>query len=551
MYLLIIYLPLISAITGLTMGRYIGERGMSILGPSLLILSSILSLLIYKEVIIDGIEVNVQGITWMEIGGVVEINWGLKYDSLTATMLIVVLIVSTLVHIYSTEYMAGDPHKVRFISYLSLFTFFMLILVTSSNYLQLFIGWEGVGLCSYLLINFWTTRILAGKAAIKAMVVNRIGDVGLVLAMFLILWTYNSLDYSVVFSSITDNNIINIIVICMLIASAGKSAQMILHTWLPDAMEGFKRYKWALLKLYYMREHPVRRLWYTFIRNHRETIGNELVKIQSNGQSAGNFKKAQEVQKGSSETIRKAYKKEFIDWLVGFTEGDGSFIISERNLEFKITQSSTDVDVLFYIKEELGFGSVVKQCQKSNMHQYRVRDKENIGKIIEIFNGRLQLKKRKEQFEKWVQEYNKNYNGTIVLKENEDLINLESTWIAGFTDAEGCFTVSVMEKGRKNPNILVRFVLSQQREQEVLERIAKLMNGRLAYLKSYDGFNMTVQSTKLSIVKTYFARNKLKTKKRIAYIKWEKIHIMVQNQEHLNNYEIVEKIKKLAKKINN
>jgi hypothetical protein len=176
-----------------------------------------------------------------------------------------------------------------------------------------------------------------------------------------------------------------------------------------------------------MREHPVRRLWYTFIRNHRETIGNELVKIQSNGQSAGNFKKAQEVQKGSSETIRKAYKKEFIDWLVGFTEGDGSFIISERNLEFKITQSSTDVDVLFYIKEELGFGSVVKQCQKSNMHQYRVRDKENIGKIIEIFNGRLQLKKRKEQFEKWVQEYNKNYNGTIVLKENEDLINLEST----------------------------------------------------------------------------------------------------------------------------
>lgn len=238
MYLLIIYLPLISAVTGLTLGRFIGERGMSILGPSLLILSSILSLLIYKDIIIDGNEVNVQGITWMEIGGVVEINWGLKYDSLTATMLIVVLIVSTLVHIYSTEYMAGDPHKVRFISYLSLFTFFMLILVTSSNYLQLFIGWEGVGLCSYLLINFWTTRILAGKAAIKAMVVNRIGDVGLVLAMFLILWTYNSLDYSVVFSSITDNTIINIIVICMLIASAGKSAQMILHTWLPDAMEG-------------------------------------------------------------------------------------------------------------------------------------------------------------------------------------------------------------------------------------------------------------------------------------------------------------------------
>jgi NADH-ubiquinone oxidoreductase chain 5 len=241
MYILIIYLPLISAIVGLTMGRFIGEKGMSLIGPILLIISSILSLLIYKDIIIDGYEINIQGITWMEIGGIMEINWGLKYDSLTATMLIVVLIVSTLVHIYSTEYMSGDPHKVRFISYLSLFTFFMLILVTSSNYLQLFIGWEGVGLCSYLLINFWTTRILAGKAAIKAMVVNRIGDIGLVLAMFLILWNFNSLDYSIVFSSIIEGNnfILNIIVLCILIASAGKSAQMILHTWLPDAMEGF------------------------------------------------------------------------------------------------------------------------------------------------------------------------------------------------------------------------------------------------------------------------------------------------------------------------
>ncbi len=143
MYTLIIYLPLISAIVGLTTGRFIGERGMSIMGPGIMVVCSILSLIIFKDIIIDGNEVFIKGMTWMDIGGIFTINWGLKYDSLTATMLIVVLIVSTLVHIYSTEYMSGDPHKVRFISYLSLFTFFMLILVTASNYLQLFIGWEG------------------------------------------------------------------------------------------------------------------------------------------------------------------------------------------------------------------------------------------------------------------------------------------------------------------------------------------------------------------------------------------------------------------------
>lgn len=143
MYLLIIYLPLISAIMGLTTGRFIGEKGMSLLGPILMILTSIISLIIFKDIIIDGNEVLIRGGVWMDIGGLFNIEWGLRYDNLTATMLIVVIIVSTLVHIYSVDYMSGDPHKIRFISYLSLFTFFMLILVTASNYLQLFIGWEG------------------------------------------------------------------------------------------------------------------------------------------------------------------------------------------------------------------------------------------------------------------------------------------------------------------------------------------------------------------------------------------------------------------------
>ena len=174
------------------------------------------------------------------------------FDSVTSTMLIVVLTVSTLVHIYSTGYMESDPHLPRFMSYLSLFTWFMIILVTADNYLQLFIGWEGVGLCSYLLINFWFTRIQANKSAIKAMIVNRIGDLGLILGIFTIAYSFGSLDFTTVFAltDYFDNNYlyggvhtVTLIGILLFIGAVGKSAQLGLHTWLPDAMEGWQIFK--------------------------------------------------------------------------------------------------------------------------------------------------------------------------------------------------------------------------------------------------------------------------------------------------------------------
>lgn len=157
-------------------------------------------------------------------------------------MLIVVTIISAIVHVYSTSYMLDEPHLPRFLAYLSLFTFFMLVLITASNFLQLFMGWEGVGLCSYLLISFWYTRISAGKAALKAIVLNRIGDCGLLLAIFAIFLSYQSLDFSVVFSLtpfIANNtfifcgyeiNILNFISFFLLVAAIGKSAQIGLHT---------------------------------------------------------------------------------------------------------------------------------------------------------------------------------------------------------------------------------------------------------------------------------------------------------------------------------
>ena len=178
------------------------------------------------------------------------VNWCFCFDSLTSVMLIVVTFVSTAVHVYSLEYMQNDPHLLRFMSYLSLFTFFMLLLISSNNFLQMFVGWEGVGLSSYLLINFWFTRIQANKAAIKALLVNRIGDYFMVLSLFSIQFVFGSLDYDVVFSlvpSISGSRIIvgslevdclDLICILLFLGAMGKSAQIGLHTWLPDAMEG-------------------------------------------------------------------------------------------------------------------------------------------------------------------------------------------------------------------------------------------------------------------------------------------------------------------------
>jgi len=179
-----------------------------------------------------------------------NVDWGFLFDSLTIIMCCIVTFISFLVHVYSTEYMLHDPHITRFMSYLSLFTFFMLILITADNYVQLFVGWEGVGLCSFLLINFWFARIQANKAAIKAMVINRIGDFGLALGIFLIFITFKSVDYATVFALTPffinakfqllsfEFFVLNAIGVLLFIGAVGKSAQLGLHTWLPDAMEG-------------------------------------------------------------------------------------------------------------------------------------------------------------------------------------------------------------------------------------------------------------------------------------------------------------------------
>nr|YP_010620229.1 NADH dehydrogenase subunit 5 [Dictyomenia sonderi]WAX04265.1 NADH dehydrogenase subunit 5 [Dictyomenia sonderi] len=250
MYLLVIFLPLFSSISLGFFGRWIGFYGGSFISVLCLLLSFIFSILIFFEVSLNGHIVYLNTFNWI-ISDNINISWNFLFDNLTTSMLLIVTFISLIVHIYSLDYMKLDPHFQRFNSFLSIFTFFMLILVTSGNLLQLFFGWEGVGLASYLLINFWFTRLAANKAALKALIVNRIGDLGVLFAILLLLQIFEgTLDFSTIFVLIPlsnsylitlfsyDLHYLSLISFFLIIGAIGKSAQLGLHTWLPDAMEG-------------------------------------------------------------------------------------------------------------------------------------------------------------------------------------------------------------------------------------------------------------------------------------------------------------------------
>ncbi len=249
MEILIILLPLIASIISGFFGRFIGDRNSEIVTSVLVTISAFFSVFLLHEVIFNQYQDNIIIATWISSGSL-DVNWSIKIDTLSTIMLVVVTSVSSLVHIYSIGYMSDDPHKPRFMAYLSLFTFAMLMLVTADNFVQLFFGWEGVGLCSYFLIGFWFKKDAANKAAIKAFLVNRVGDFGFALGIFLIFYLFNSVNYNEVFQQIPNIvdkkliflgiqvNAIDLICLLLFIGAMGKSAQIFLHTWLPDAMEG-------------------------------------------------------------------------------------------------------------------------------------------------------------------------------------------------------------------------------------------------------------------------------------------------------------------------
>ena len=249
MYQAILFLPLLGAIFAGFFGRLVGARASEVVTTALVLVTAVLSWLAFYQVAIQGQEVRIELVRFVE-SGALKSMWSLRIDTLTAVMLVVVTNVSGLVHLYSIGYMEDDPSRPRFFAYLSLFTFAMQALVTADDFLQLFFGWEGVGLASYLLIGFWYHKPSANAAAIKAFIVNRVGDFGFALGIFAVFTLFNSIQYDTVFASAPDQvgktmeflgfqvDALTLICLLLFMGAMGKSAQFLLHTWLPDAMEG-------------------------------------------------------------------------------------------------------------------------------------------------------------------------------------------------------------------------------------------------------------------------------------------------------------------------
>ncbi|KJV94848.1 proton-translocating NADH-quinone oxidoreductase, chain L family protein [Rickettsia parkeri str. Tate's Hell] len=244
--IMIIMLPLASSIINGLFVRVIDKKLAQVIATGFLSLSALFSLIIFCDAGLDGNIIHIKLLPWIEVGNF-KVNWSIYIDQLTSIMFIAVTWVSSIVHIYSLGYMAEDKGIIRFLSFLSLFTFFMLILVSSDNFLQLFFGWEGVGVCSYLLIGFWYSKESANKAAIKAFIINRASDFAFILGVMTIIVYCGSANYKDVLSSaeLLSNikiflhfSILDIICLLLFIGCMGKSAQIGLHVWLPDAMEG-------------------------------------------------------------------------------------------------------------------------------------------------------------------------------------------------------------------------------------------------------------------------------------------------------------------------
>ena len=240
-----VFFPLLGATIAGFFGRWIGDRAAQWVTVLCMALAALCGAISFWQVAFLGQPTTVQIVTWLDVGDL-EFAWALRYDTLSAVMVAMVTFISTLIHIYSVGYMSHDATRPRFFAYLSLFTFMMLMLVTADNLVQLFFGWEGVGLASYLLIGYWYEKESACAAAMKAFIVNRVGDLFFMLGMALTFATFGSVEFSTIFAGAAAQTgktfmgmpVLEVIGVLLFLGACGKSAQLGLHTWLPDAMEG-------------------------------------------------------------------------------------------------------------------------------------------------------------------------------------------------------------------------------------------------------------------------------------------------------------------------
>jgi NADH-ubiquinone oxidoreductase chain 5 len=236
MYLLILFLPFLGFLLPILFGRFLG-RGAFFISTASIGMTLFFTILLFYEVVYNFSIVYVELGYWLNLTHI-QIGWSFIFDSITVSMLFIITLISFLVHFYSIYYMYTDKHYPRFMAYLSLFTFFMILLVTSNNLLLMFFGWEGVGLISYFLINFWYTRVLANKAALKAFIINKFGDIFLLIGILGLTIEYGSVDLEIIFSLLDPHHDHFFLTFLIFIGVMSKSAQFGLHTWLPDAMEG-------------------------------------------------------------------------------------------------------------------------------------------------------------------------------------------------------------------------------------------------------------------------------------------------------------------------
>jgi NADH-quinone oxidoreductase subunit L len=240
-----VFFPLLGSLIAGLFGRLIGDRAAQWVTVLCMALAAFCGLSAFAQVAWGHAPATIDIGTWLDVGGL-QLSWALRYDTLSVVMVGMVTLASTMIHLYSVGYMSHDPTTPRFFSYLSLFTFMMLMLVTADNLAQLFFGWEGIGLASYLLIGYWYEKESANRAAMKAFIVNRIGDLFFMLGMALTFWTFGSIEFETIFGGIEAARqvsfagypVIEVIALLLFLGAMGKSAQIGLHTWLPDAMEG-------------------------------------------------------------------------------------------------------------------------------------------------------------------------------------------------------------------------------------------------------------------------------------------------------------------------
>nr|WBU10830.1 NADH dehydrogenase subunit 5 [Malassezia nana] len=239
MYLTFLLLPCLGSMSVGFFGRKLGVTGTHIITTSCLAISAILSMVAFYEVVLCHSPVTIHLGNWLH-SEILTVSWSFTFDALSMSIISTVLIISSLVHLYSIDYMSADPHNQRFFSYLSLFTFFMVVLVSGDNYFILFVGWEFIAVCSYLLINFWFTIIEANKSAMQSFIVNRVGDMALSISFLAIVFLFGNVDFSTVFSlaPLMNESALTLIGLLLLFGSMGKSAQIGLNTWLPTAMAG-------------------------------------------------------------------------------------------------------------------------------------------------------------------------------------------------------------------------------------------------------------------------------------------------------------------------